>query len=220
MDMDKEAAFLAKVVGARRGAGGARAGGRPEAVAARQWSRVSARARAALRSASKRSPERLEDLETAVCEFAEVSSSIPTAGGGDGPELVLPLGDAFARLLAHGVCEFHGLPSFSRVGPSGQKELVVRPPGSANARKIAAGAGRVDEGDGGDGERTSHDDGDEASEPALQEAEEEEEEEEEEEAVEAGPLGWRAPAMTCVAFMNHLGFLDIRAQKMGRRGCR
>ena len=105
------------------------------------WGRVSAKERAALRNVVRRAPERLERLERALLEFAEAagelellesSSEDPEPGShalADAYEhLVLPLADSYARLLAHGLCAFHGFERSSRVAPSGEKELVVAPP--------------------------------------------------------------------------------------------
>ena len=175
VDMDKEAAFLAKIFAAEAEARRERARGSRDA-ATRAWSRTSARARAALRSAARRSPERLERLEATLLEFADEFA------GADAGELVLPLADGFARLLAHGLCEFHGLPAHSRVAPGGAKELVVRPP--------PAPAERVD-GDGdGDG------DGEEMVAETLTETEAERERSD---ATEA-----RTSESTCVAFLARL----------------
>ena len=105
------------------------------------WGRVSAKERAALRNVVRRAPERLERLERVLLEFAEAagelellesSSEDPEPGShalADAYEhLVLPLADSYARLLAHGLCAFHGFERSSRVAPSGEKELVVAPP--------------------------------------------------------------------------------------------
>jgi|AntAceMinimDraft_5_1070358.scaffolds.fasta_scaffold04159_1 hypothetical protein len=171
--MDKEAAFLAKISAVEASARSNGAGG--EAAAA--WGRTSVRARAALRSVWRRSPERLRDLEATLLEFAEAFAGVPDlgvpilspggneGGGEDGsgevmgsvlgeggaPELVLPLTNTFARLLAHGLCEFHGLPSTSRLAPcGGVKELAVRTPAVRASAKTkpaeAAGVGSVAEG--------------------------------------------------------------------------
>ena len=105
------------------------------------WGRVSAKERAALRNVVRRAPERLERLERALLEFAEAagelelleSSSVDPEPGSHAladayEHLVLPLADSYARLLAHGLCAFHGFERSSRVAPSGEKELVVAPP--------------------------------------------------------------------------------------------
>lgn len=105
------------------------------------WGRVSAKERAALRNVVRRAPERLERLERVLLEFAEAagelelleSSSVDPEPGSHAladayEHLVLPLADSYARLLAHGLCAFHGFERSSRVAPSGEKELVVAPP--------------------------------------------------------------------------------------------
>lgn len=105
------------------------------------WGRVSAKERAALRNVVRRAPERLERLERALLEFAEAAGELELLESSSGdPEpgshaladayehLVLPLADSYARLLAHGLCAFHGFERSSRVAPSGEKELVVAPP--------------------------------------------------------------------------------------------
>jgi len=105
------------------------------------WGRVSTKERAALRNVVRRAPERLERLERALLEFAEAagelelleSSSVDPEPGSHAladayEHLVLPLADSYARLLAHGLCAFHGFERSSRVAPSGEKELVVAPP--------------------------------------------------------------------------------------------
>ena len=155
VDMDKERAFLRQLELAEAEARTERARGchrtrptptksegeeeawdpKPTAPAF-AWRRVSAKARAALRDVSRRAPERLERLERALLEFAVCAGELKagtaetataaTASGGS--SLVLPLADAHARLLAHGLCEFHGLERRSRVAASGAKELVVAPP--------------------------------------------------------------------------------------------
>ena len=94
------------------------------------WGRVSAKERAALRNVVRRAPERLERLERALLEFAEAAGELADHARteAESSSLVLPLADSYARLLAHGLCEFHGLERRSRVAPSGAKELVVAPP--------------------------------------------------------------------------------------------
>ena len=94
------------------------------------WGRVSAKERAALRNVVRRAPERLERLERALLEFAEAAGELAeeTQSTNDAASLILPLADSYARLLAHGLCEFHGLEKASRIAESGAKELVVRPP--------------------------------------------------------------------------------------------
>jgi hypothetical protein len=94
------------------------------------WGRVSAKERAALRNVVRRAPERLERLERALLEFAEAAGELAeeTHSTNDAASLILPLADSYARLLAHGLCEFHGLEKASRIAESGAKELVVRPP--------------------------------------------------------------------------------------------
>ena len=122
VDMDKEKAFLDKVRAAEAASRTHRH--ESESYAAAGWARTSARARAALRSVARRSPERLEDLENVVLDFAEEFADTAR-------ELVLPLDDGFGRLLAHGLCEFHGVAATSRPTERGGKELVVRAPSVA-----------------------------------------------------------------------------------------
>ena len=123
VDMDKEKAFLDKVRAAEAASRTHRH--ESESYAAAGWARTSARARAALRSVARRSPERLEDLENVVLDFAEEFADTAR-------ELVLPLDDSFGRLLAHGLCEFHGVAATSRPTERGGKELVVRAPSVAS----------------------------------------------------------------------------------------
>lgn len=123
VDMDKEKAFLDKVRAAEAASRTHRH--ESESYAAAGWARTSARARAALRSVARRSPERLEDLENVVLDFAEEFADTAR-------ELVLPLDDGFGRLLAHGLCEFHGVAATSRPTERGGKELVVRAPSVAS----------------------------------------------------------------------------------------
>ena len=86
-------------------------------------------------------PSVSERLERVLLEFAEAagelelleSSSVNPEPGSHAladayEHLVLPLADSYARLLAHGLCAFHGFERSSRVAPSGEKELVVAPP--------------------------------------------------------------------------------------------
>lgn len=166
VDMDKEKAFLDKVRAAEAASRTHRH--ESESYAAAGWARTSARARAALRSVARRSPERLEDLENVVLDFAEEFANT-------GRELALPLDDGFGRLLAHGLCEFHGVVATSRPTESGGKELVVRAP------SVASISGRDQEPEEGD-----DDDDDEAA--AGESAE---------------PARWRAPS-TCAEFLRLL----------------
>ncbi len=53
-----------------------------------------------------------------------VPGLIATAGSKS--ELVLELEDGFGRLIAHGLAEFHGLVSSSRLGADGVKRVVLR----------------------------------------------------------------------------------------------
>jgi len=192
VDMDKEAAFLAKMYATEAEARRERARGNRDA-ATRAWSRTNARARAALRSAARRSPERIERLEATLLDFADGFA------GADAGELVLPLADGFARLLAHGLCEFHGLPAHSRVAPGGAKELVVKPPP----------AERPDgDGDGDGGEEETETKAEMETEVET-EAETETEAEAETEAVRSDARGarvsrWRMPETTCAAFLARL----------------
>ena len=117
---------------------------------------------------ARRSPERLEDLENVVLDFAEEFANT-------GRELALPLDDGFGRLLAHGLCEFHGVVATSRPTELGGKELVVRAP------SVASISGRDQEPEEGD-----DDDEDEAA--AGENAE---------------PARWRAPS-TCAEFLRLL----------------
>ena len=129
VDMDKEKAFLDKVRAAEAASRTHRH--ESESYAASGWARTNARARAALRSVARRSPERLEDLEGVILDFAEEFGKVDaTAFDADAapPELVLPLDDSFGRLLAHGLCEFHGMSAMSRPTTGGKKELVVLAP--------------------------------------------------------------------------------------------
>ena len=162
VDMDKEKAFLDKVRAAEAASRTHRH--ESESYAAAGWARTSARARAALRSVARRSPERLEDLENVVLDFAEEFADTAR-------ELVLPLDDGFGRLLAHGLCEFHGVAATSRPTERGGKELVVRAP------SVASISGR-------DPEPEEGDDDDEA---AAGESSTE-------------PARWRAPS-TCAEFL-------------------
>ena len=166
VDMDKEKAFLDKVRAAEAASRTHRH--ESESYAAAGWARTSARARAALRSVARRSPERLEDLENVILDFAEEFSST-------GRELVLPLDDGFGRLLAHGLCEFHGVPASSRPTERGDKELVVRAP------SVASISGR-------DPEQEEGDDDDEDEAAGGESAE---------------PTRWRAPS-TCAEFLRLL----------------
>ena len=165
VDMDKEKAFLDKVRAAEAASRTHRH--ESESYAAAGWARTSARARAALRSVARRSPERLEDLENVVLDFAEEFADTAR-------ELVLPLDDSFGRLLAHGLCEFHGVAATSRPTERGGKELVVRAP------SVASISGR-------DPEPEEGDDDDEA---AAGESSTE-------------PARWRAPS-TCAEFLRLL----------------
>ena len=165
VDMDKEKAFLDKVRAAEAASRTHRH--ESESYAAAGWARTSARARAALRSVARRSPERLEDLENVVLDFAEEFADTAR-------ELVLPLDDGFGRLLAHGLCEFHGVAATSRPTERGGKELVVRAP------SVASISGR-------DSEPEEGDDDDEA---AAGESSTE-------------PARWRAPS-TCAEFLRLL----------------
>ena len=165
VDMDKEKAFLDKVRAAEAASRTHRH--ESESYAAAGWARTSARARAALRSVARRSPERLEDLENVVLDFAEEFADTAR-------ELVLPLDDGFGRLLAHGLCEFHGVAATSRPTERGGKELVVRAP------SVASISGR-------DPEPEEGDDDDEA---AAGESSTE-------------PARWRAPS-TCAEFLRLL----------------
>ena len=165
VDMDKEKAFLDKVRAAEAASRTHRH--ESESYAAAGWARTSARARAALRSVARRSPERLEDLENVVLDFAEEFADTAR-------ELVLPLDDGFGRLLAHGLCEFHGVAATSRPTERGRKELVVRAP------SVASISGR-------DPEPEEGDDDDEA---AAGESSTE-------------PARWRAPS-TCAEFLRLL----------------
>jgi len=166
VDMDKEKAFLDKVRAAEAASRTHRH--ESESYAAAGWARMSARARAALRSVARRSPERLEDLENVILDFAEEFSST-------GRELVLPLDDGFGRLLAHGLCEFHGVPASSRPTERGDKELVVRAP------SVASISGRDPEQEEGDDDDDNEAAGGESAEPTR----------------------WRAPS-TCAEFLRLL----------------
>ena len=101
---------------------------------------MSAKERAALRNVVRRAPERLERLERALLEFAEAAGELAeetqSTNENDDASLILPLADSYARLLAHGLCEFHGLEKASRVAESGAKELVVRPPKNASRKSL------------------------------------------------------------------------------------
>ena len=101
---------------------------------------MSAKERAALRNVVRRAPERLERLERALLEFAEAAGELAeetqSTNENDDASLILPLADSYARLLAHGLCEFHGLEKASRVTESGAKELVVRPPKNASRKSL------------------------------------------------------------------------------------
>lgn len=215
VDMDKEAAFLSKIRAAEAAAHCGRfrvRGGSDNETTTAAWGRTSARARAALRSVARRSPERLEDLEATLLEFAEefagVGSSLPDGGGepgGGGPELVLPLADGFGRLLAHGLCEFHGLTSFTRLGIGGHKELVVKPP-RARARLASASSGAGDEEEM-EEEKTKAvvDDVSEGHEEDPTAANANEEDEMEDKGFgEERKRGWRPPPTTCVQFLRDL----------------
>ena len=165
VDMDKEKAFLDKVRAAEAASRTHRH--ESESYAAAGWARTSARARAALRSVARRSPERLEDLENVVLDFAEEFADTAR-------ELVLPLDDGFGRLLAHGLCEFHGVAATSRPTERGGKELVVRAP------SVASISGR-------DPEPEEGDDDDEAAAGGSS----------------TEPARWRAPS-TCAEFLRLL----------------
>lgn len=158
------------------------------------WGRVSARARAALRKTARRSPERLaalERVERAVAAFAD------EFGGEEERELRLPLGDAFARLLAHGVCEYQGLRARSGEGPGGAKALVVYspPPKKWQKRKYSS--------KGGGGEEAARDGADDGEASGSRP---EEEESGRDEAVELWDEGafWLPPETTCVGFLREL----------------
>jgi hypothetical protein len=188
VDMDKEAAFLSRLSdddAARR-----RERHRGSRARGAAWSRTSSRCRAALRRASRRHPEQLERLEAALVDFA-VDFAADFGGRGsdlssdaDVPALVLPLDDAFARLLAHGLCEYHGLRAVTREGAGGGKEFVARPP---PARRAANAANALN---------------------AANEAEKEEGETEGETDVEAATEmddgSWRPPPVTCAQFLRAL----------------
>ena len=165
VDMDKEKAFLDKVRAAEAASRTHRH--ESESYAAAGWARTSARARAALRSVARRSPERLEDLENVVLDFAEEFADTAR-------ELVLPLDDGFGRLLAHGLCEFHGVAATSRPTERGGKELVVRAP------SVASISGR---------------------DPEPEEGEDDDEAAAGESSTE--PARWRAPS-TCAEFLRLL----------------
>jgi hypothetical protein len=62
---------------------------------------------------------------------------LPQEDDGAGEEMVVSgLEDGFHRLIAHGLAEFHGMPSHSRVLEDGSKEVVVR----RRTQATAAGA--------------------------------------------------------------------------------
>ena len=101
VDMDKEKAFLDKVRAAEAASRTHRH--ESESYAAAGWARMSARARAALRSVARRSPERLEDLENVILDFAEEFSST-------GRELVLRWTTASAGCSRTGCASFTACP--------------------------------------------------------------------------------------------------------------
>ena len=140
------------------------------------WGRVSAKERAALRNVVRRAPERPERLERALLEFAEAAGELADHARteAESSSLVLPLADSYARLLAHGLCEFHGLERRSRVAPSGAKELVVAPP--RMEKRLARAADGDGDGDGDDDVSVD--------------------------SVDAGV--WRPPEGTCVSFLRSL----------------
>jgi len=147
VDMDKERLFLSSLAEnthKKRQARRTSCGSGPGNEARGKWAGVSQRARVALRSVARRSPERLERLESGLLDFAAAARDVDDVtrrairdrenegqraslvhDDDDDRTLVLPLHDAFARLLAHGLCEFHGLRKTSRVALGGGKELVV-----------------------------------------------------------------------------------------------
>ena len=183
VDMDKERTFLQSLTLAEQQKRQQRATSCGFGVgneAQMKWSGVSTRARAALRSVARRSPERLERLEQGLLDFAESSADVVDDGAN--ATLVLPLSDPFARLLAHGLCEFHGFGKTSRVSATGVKELVVRPVSVAVSYEHSVrdeDTTGMDEATG-DDETTQGDSPPEVSQP------------------------WRPPAVTCVAFLKDL----------------
>ena len=182
VDMDKEHAFLAKVAESgswRPHKGEPRT---PAAEAAAAWAKTGERARAALRNIARRAPERLDHMEETILEFAVEAAP--------GQELVLPLADAFSRLLAYGLCEYHALEATSRATPSGAKDFVIKAPPPPPPLPPSPGTASGEECGGGEGDGAA---------PAEAGGDS-----------EAGgggvveDVGWRPRGMACVDFMTHL----------------
>ncbi|KAF8065877.1 TPK1 [Scenedesmus sp. PABB004] len=158
VDMDKEARALerweqhnreqaaAAAAAAGGGAGPASHHARQQAAAAAalsKWARVSRGARAALKKANVHS---VLELEMQVLSLLEQDD--PAA------ELLLELPDGFARLLVHGLSEFHGLASATSVEAGGKRVAVRRRGGGGGAARpeqpreqpatAAAGGGPAD----------------------------------------------------------------------------
>ncbi|KAI3435744.1 hypothetical protein D9Q98_001802 [Chlorella vulgaris] len=98
----------------------------PAVDALTAWARVNWKARQAMKRAG---PCFVQATEDQVLSFSE--------DDGAGEEMVVSgLEDGFHRLIAHGLAEFHGMPSHSRVLEDGSKEVVVR----RRTQATAAGA--------------------------------------------------------------------------------
>lgn len=82
---------------------GAAAAGDPSATAMKAWAGVSRAARTALKKANPHSVMELEHQVLDLIEAGDVTA-----------ELLMDIPDGFGRLLAHGLCEFHGLLSATR----------------------------------------------------------------------------------------------------------
>ena len=114
-----------------------------DAIAA--WAGVSTRARQAMKRSSPEVVQALEDLVLAFLQQdeqqeqedagEEQQQQQPDVDGGSGGisisssqggDLVLFLDEGFHRLIAHGLAEYHGLASHSRVLPGGGKAVVIR----------------------------------------------------------------------------------------------
>ncbi|GIL91148.1 hypothetical protein Vretimale_9585 [Volvox reticuliferus] len=108
IDPEKEARVLQKWAAHQRESAPLRQ--RPmtqAALALQRWAAVSKKARAALKRAN---PSSVMQLEVQILDFFQ------QAGHSD--QLLIPLDDAFTRLLVHGLAEFYGLLSTSRPDPA------------------------------------------------------------------------------------------------------
>ncbi|GFR39686.1 hypothetical protein Agub_g160 [Astrephomene gubernaculifera] len=119
IDPEKEARVLQKWAAHQRESAPPRQrqqrGPTQAALALQRWAGVGRRARAALKRAN---PASVMQMELQMLDFFEQAAP--------GAQLLLPLEDPFARLLAHGLADFHGLLSASRSLPhTGEQAVAV-----------------------------------------------------------------------------------------------